>query len=317
MKEFFPEYNGHATIKDINYPDRYRIDVSIEGKTDLFIIENKVNDVEEKCGQIYRYVNFAMSKYRPENIHVLYLNSQTHDYPTEKSRTKDGKGVTHIPENVNIKVISYKEEIVDWLENIYQKTSDREYYLKSALFQYIDYLKEKFKISKRHETMNHKLNSLIKDKLFTSDMSIMQRLNVLSDTKDQLDELKSYLEDIEEKEEIARFQEWFKELTSRYPSEEYDWVRDDEKDIHIDFNYQGYRLSASLTIDGGLCWGITDAKQRLPKKWVKEIHSQVLIYLPKAQCNDCWPAWDWTSYENGLTRYLQLLECVFSIEDAE
>lgn len=213
----------------LNIPDKFRIDISLQTETDFYILENKVNDAQEQCGQIFRYVSFALNQgFRPDHIHVLYLNSETHDFPTEYSISKNGEGKDFLPESVDIKVISYKEEIVSWLEDTYNDIPENEVYLKSAIFQYLDYLKEKFHISKRYSKMNHKIQSLIKDKLFDEQMDCLQRMTVITDAKNQLDQLKSFLDKLEEKEETIRFQEWFDKIVSHYPTDEYEWVRDNE-----------------------------------------------------------------------------------------
>lgn len=302
----------------LNIPDKFRIDISLQTETDFFIFENKVNDAQEQCGQIYRYVNHALRDgYRPDHVHVLYLNSETHDSPTEYSLSKNGEGKVFLPESVDIKVISYKEEIVSWLEDTYNEIPSNEIYLKTALFQYLDYLKEKFHISKRYSNMNNKIQQLLKDKLFNEQMDCLQRLDVITDTKNQLDQLKSFLDKLEEKEESNRFQEWFDEITKRYPIEEYDWVRDNEYDIHIDFLFHGNLLSACLTIDNGLCWGIRCQNKAMPKKWATTLHSLVQLVLPRAQTTEWWPAWDYTSYKNGLDRFLTLMAWVIENEDQE
>ena len=315
---FFPGLFSINEKYTLHIPDKYRIDISLQTETDFFIFENKVNDAEEQCGQIYRYVHHALKKgFRADHIHVLYLNSETHDAPSDYSLAKDGQGKEFIPKTIDITVVSYKEDIVSWLEEIYSKISDDEVYLKTAIFQYLDYLKEKFHISKRYSNMNNKIQSLIKEKLFTDDMSCIQRLNVISDTKTQLDQLKSYLEKLEEKQETMRFQEWFDQLVCEYPIEEFEWIRDNPYDIHIDFVYHGYKMSACLTKDGGLCWGIRCHKWPIPQKWIDSIHSSVQLFLPRAQSADWWPAWDITSYENGLDRFMTLIKWVLENEDQE
>lgn len=314
-------FNDVITFKGrykLNIPDKFRIDISLQTETDFFILENKVNDAQEQCGQIYRYVSFAMNQgFRPDHVHVIYLNSETHDSPTEYSISKNGEGKDFLPESVDIKVISYKEEIVSWLEDLYEETPDNEIYLKTAIFQYLDYLKEKFHISKRYSKMNNKIQILIKDKLFNEQMDCLQRLDAITDAKNQLDQLKSFLDKLEEKEESIRFQEWFDQIVNQYPIDEYEWVRDNEFDIHIDFYYHGYLLSACLTIDNGLCWGIRCQNKTIPKKWAATLHSSVQLFLPRAQTTEWWPAWDYTSYENGLDRFLTLMKWVIENEDQD
>ncbi len=315
---FFPGIFSINEKYTLHIPDKYRIDISLQTETDFFIFENKVNDAEEQCGQIFRYVNHALKKgYRTDHIHVLYLTSATHDAPSVYSLTKDGQGKETIPDSIKINVVSYKEDIVRWLEDIYSQISVDEIYLKTSIFQYLDYLKEKFNISNRYSYMNNKIQSLIKEKLFTEDMNSLQRLNALSDTKKQLDQLKSYLEKLEAKQEAHRFQEWFDQLVCEYPIEEFEWIRDNPYDIHIDFVYHGYKMSACLTKDGGLCWGIRCHKWPIPQKWIDSVHSSVQLFLPRAQSADWWPAWDNTSYENGLERFITLIKWVLENEDQE
>lgn len=314
MARFFGEINEPETKYKVNYPDKYRIDISVEGQTDFFIIENKINDADEQCGQIYRYVTHGLKiGYKAENIHVLYINSQTHDTPSDYSLSKDGKGVSFIPEGVAVNVISYKDEIIKWLLMINSDINEDETYLKSALFQYIDYLKEKFKISDRYNDMNNKISSIIKERLFDKNMSTPEKLNVLSDTMEQLDNLKSNLEILQEKEIACRFQEWFNDLIKQYPLVDYNWIRDNETDIHVDFLYHGYKLAACLTIDNGLCWGIKCINKPLTKKYSAELHSEVQLYLPRVQSEEWWPAWDYTSYANGLERFITLIKCLKGI----
>lgn len=315
-------FNGIFSIKEkyrLNTPDKFRMDISLQTETDFYIIENKVNDAKEQCGQIFRYVQHALTKgFRPDHIYVLYLNSETHDAPSPYSTSKDGKEKVFIPKAVNITVVSYKEEVVNWLEEIYQEISVGEVYLKTAIFQYLDYLKEKYHISKRYSKMNSKIQSFIKEKLFTEDMDCLQRLNVISDTKHQIDQIQAILDKLEKKEKSSRFQEWFDQITLSYPVDDYQWVRDNEYDIHIEFIYHGYLLAACLTIDDRLCWGIKCIKNKpLPKKWAESLHSSVQLVLPRAQFADLWPAWDYTSYENGLERFLTLIRWVIENEDQE
>lgn len=317
-QRFFNAFFSAKSKYLLNVPDKFRIDISLQTETDFFIFENKVNDAKEQCGQIFRYVSFAMNQgFRPDHIHVLYLNSEPHDSPSEYSISKNGEGKEFLPESVDLKVISYKEEIVSWLEDTYKDIPENEVYLKTAIFQYLDYLKEKFHINKRYSKMNHKIQSLIKDKLFDEQMDCLQRLTAISDAKNQLDQLKSFLDKLEEKEKVIRFRDWFDQIVKHYPIDEYEWVRDNEYDIHIDFYYHGNLLSACLTIDNGLCWGIRCKNKPMPKKWAMILHSSVQLVLPRAQFDETWPAWDYTSYENGLDRFLTLMTWVIDNEDQD
>ena len=55
----------------------------------------------------------------------------------------------------------------------------------------------------------------------------------------------------------------------------------------------------------------------MPKKWASTLHSSVQLVLPRAQTTEWWPAWDYTSYKNGLDRFLTLMAWVIENEDQE
>lgn len=123
---------------------------------------------------------------------------------------------------------------------------------------------------------------------------------------DTKDELKSHMVTIVAKQIVAVFQEWFDALVAEYPLDEYDWGRCADTDIYLPFKYRGYKLEACLTIDdcdNRLRWGVNCSDKDIPNKWYKELHRKVQVYLPKAQSSEMCPAWDYTSFENGLTRF--------------
>lgn len=107
-----------------------RIDILIEdGKQGkAIIIENKVyaNDQKE---QLKRYNEFAEGKYGVSNYKILYLTLSGSD-----ASMQSGEGVEYIS-------ISYKREIIDWLENSVN-TSSRFPLVRETLIQYINHLKQ-------------------------------------------------------------------------------------------------------------------------------------------------------------------------------
>ena len=318
-KRFFPDSFSISEKYQLNIPDKFRIDISLQTETDFFIFENKVNDAPEQCGQIYRYVQHALNEgYREDHIHVLYLNSVTHDAPSKYSLTKDGEEKESIPEKVHVNIISYKVEIVSWLQEIDREIPNEEIYLKSAILQYLDYLKEKFQISNRYDNMKNRIKQQINDKLFNEDMGLLEHLQVIEDTMSQLETLKSYLDELEWSDKAIRFQEWFEQLVKVYPIEMYKWERNDDWNIHIDFQYHGYNLSAVLTVDNGLLYcGIVRIDNQIPEEIQSSIHSSVQLLFPSALSTNKWPAYKETNYENGLERFLTLMKWVLVNRDQE
>ena len=93
------------------------IDVSLENESNFIIIENKVNDAIEQPHQIFQYVEEA--KKTGKNVFVIYLNSVTRDFPTEKSLNgANGESVFDLIPGNHFVVLSYMYDILPWLDKL-------------------------------------------------------------------------------------------------------------------------------------------------------------------------------------------------------
>lgn len=168
------------------------IDVSLENESNFIIIENKVNDAIEQPHQIFQYVEDA--KKTEKNVFVIYLNSVTRDFPTEKSLNgANGESVFDlIPEN-HFVVLSYMYDILPWLDKLENDfINEPEYrYLETSLFQYIDYLKMKFDINGEFlNKMKEEIDELLG---IDSECDDVKRLNYY---KNELSLLETYRDEI-------------------------------------------------------------------------------------------------------------------------
>lgn len=152
------DHNNYEIKREFNH-----IDVCLENESNFIIIENKVNDAIERPHQIFQYVEEA-KKTRKE-VFVIYLNSVTRDFPTEKSlNDANGKSVFELIPKEHFVVLSYMYDILPWLDKLENDfTNEPEYkYLKTSLFQYIDYLKMKFDINGEFlNKMKEKIDELL------------------------------------------------------------------------------------------------------------------------------------------------------------
>lgn len=151
------------------------IDVSLENESNFIIIENKVNDAIEQPHQIFQYVEEA--KKTGKNVFVIYLNSVTRDFPTEKSLNgANGKSVFDLIPGNHFVVLSYMYDILPWLDKLENdEFIDKPEYLETSLFQYIDYLKMKFNIN---DEFSNKMKEEIDELLgINSECSDVERLS--------------------------------------------------------------------------------------------------------------------------------------------
>lgn len=95
-----------------------RIDIYLKNKKgEVIVIENKIYATDQE-DQLQRYRNST-----GENSHIFYL-------------TLDGHNPRNTPDNVGFRIISYKDEILNWLIKCREKSSER-HNLYSAISQYM------------------------------------------------------------------------------------------------------------------------------------------------------------------------------------
>lgn len=164
------DHNNYEIKREFNH-----IDVCLENESNFIIIENKVNDAIERPHQIFQYVEEA-KKTRKE-VFVIYLNSVTRDFPTEKSlNDANGKSVFELIPKEHFVVLSYMYDILPWLDKLEKdEFIDKQEYLETSLFQYIDYLKMKFNIN---DEFSNKMKEEIDELLgINSECSDVERLS--------------------------------------------------------------------------------------------------------------------------------------------
>lgn len=163
------DHNNYEIKREFNH-----IDVCLENESNFIIVENKVNNAIEQPHQIFQYVEEA-KKTRKE-VFVIYLNSVTRDFPSEKSLNgAKGESVFKlIPEN-HFVVLSYMYDILPWLDKLEFIDNPEHRHLETSLFQYIDYLKMKFNINDEFSNkMKEKIDELLG---INSECSDVERLS--------------------------------------------------------------------------------------------------------------------------------------------
>ena len=118
LDTFLSSSSNHEALCDYEIKREFNhIDVSLENESNFIIIENKVNDAIEQPHQIFQYVEDA--KKTGKNVFVIYLNSVTRDFPTEKSLNgANGKSVFDLIQENHFVVLSYMYDILPWLDKL-------------------------------------------------------------------------------------------------------------------------------------------------------------------------------------------------------
>ena len=124
--------------------EKERIDLWIRTKEFSIIVENKIYGAEDQKNQIARYIRTSINNYgiNKRNIYVIYLTRYLGE-PDEQSWEDPEDHNSYKNDFLNRYInLSYNEDIIRWLENIYKTINPKgEPLLDSAVYQYIDYLK--------------------------------------------------------------------------------------------------------------------------------------------------------------------------------
>ena len=114
-----------------------RIDIWIRDEKYALIIENKVYDAGDQNAQLCRYIDKTKDcGYKEEQIFIVYMPSA----PREASKQAWGKYEESYQNRYA--VVTFFEDVISWLDNyVLPYLILKEVYLKSAIEQYIDYMK--------------------------------------------------------------------------------------------------------------------------------------------------------------------------------
>lgn len=132
-----------ATIKVEQYPGKFseinvgRIDIDIKDKNGYhIIIENKIN-ADDQENQLLRYFCYGKDQCKKFRLYYLTLEGEK---PDEEISCSDSKNDINLLQNVDYFIISYREQIKDWLENCREKATNKPL-LREAISHYINLIK--------------------------------------------------------------------------------------------------------------------------------------------------------------------------------
>ncbi|MBQ5781126.1 MAG: PD-(D/E)XK nuclease family protein [Spirochaetaceae bacterium] len=203
LEEFLNQLNEKLPNQKIPLLDDYRITgqfAYIDGyiRSDsakvAVIIENKINWAEDQKEQIQRYIESAKNDgINEKNIFVVYLTyngvKKVSDYSlTPKAKEMlDWKDVHNQGRYIEV---NYREDILPFLHKIFDNFGfSKESVLKSAIFQYIDYLEGRFGIRKSEKEFNKAMSEdLLKILNIDDNLSRKEKLNKIEEIEREISE---------------------------------------------------------------------------------------------------------------------------------
>lgn len=298
--------------KPILTVEKWRIDglVQEEGKY-AFIIENKIHNAVEQKEQIGRYIDVCKQLgYKLNQIYILYLTRYVENKPTIQmwGNYKESDFAGHY-----IK-IAYKEDIIIWLEEYLQVISERETIVKSAVIQYIDYLKHVFNSREIFKEMDNKLQDFLVRKLQLTDDNNVKNIDIITTKISEIDELQKHLKALVEITREKCLFEWKNHSHSQEDFKNCNFVvNTDDKypNIYVVLEYKGKSFAAAIEyyrLNNEIYFGLGRhfSSQTLNEE-IKYFFSDFLKDR-KFQSNDWWYGWKDTTFQEAYTDFSLFLK---------
>ena len=290
--------------KPILTVEKWRIDglVQEEGKY-AFIIENKIHNAVEQKEQIGRYIDVCKQLgYKLNQIYILYLTRYAENKPTIQTwgnyKESDFAG-RYIK-------IAYKEDIIIWLKEYLQVISERETIVKSAVIQYIDYLKHVFNNREIFKGMDNKLQDFLAQKLQLTDNNV-KNIDIITTKVSEIDELQKHLKALVEITREKCLFEWKDHLQKEF--KRHNFIVNAEgnyPNVYVILEYEGKSFAAAIEY----CRLNNDIYFGLGRHFSSQTLNEEVKYFfcdflkdREFQSNDWWYGWKDTTFQEAYTDF--------------
>jgi len=306
-------FNVDLIHKPVLTYEKMRIDGLIkENNKYAIIIENKIHNAIEQEHQIGRYIDKCKSiGFKIEQIFVLYLTKTKEDNHSQQTWGNDHKLIDF---QTRYSKLSYKSNILPWLENYLKVLSPKEELIKSAVVQYIDHLKHFFNKKEIYSNMNTELQKFLSTELgFSTDN--VENIEVVKKKIDDITELTGQLKELEKTTKNKLFEEWKNNLDERFNFEEnqkFNQSKDSFIKTGITLNYKGKPFSVLIEHNFNSTYfgfGRHHASEILHPE-VKEFLEPLIKKEALKEGDPWWYGWKYTSFNDGYVEFEYLLKSV-------
>ena len=311
------EHTSYSSIK-IEKPqitqEKHHIDLWVRDKDYAIIFENKVYNAPDQKRQLSRYINQTKQyNYREEQIFVVYLSSWGQE-PDKQSwgKYKDAFSSRYVN-------LSFRDDIIDWLkEQVIPNIRDKDFYLKSAVLQYIDYLEGMYKKRTIDKEMSMEIRKVIEERLkLDKCLDNREKVNILQSKIEDMNEILQQMETMQNEYRNKIFASWREEVANRYPQYRHTSPEDDTH-VGVIMEIGGVEVWAYIFEDSQLycqvelAKDLPNRKRNIKKSWV---YLGLEDLLPQEQADAIWKYFDYNDFEGAFNCFLQVVEkCKQEIE---
>lgn len=287
--------------------EKCRIDLWVRDKEYAIIFENKVYNARDREHQLSKYINQTKQyNYREEQIFVVYLSSWGQE-PDKQSWGKYKNAFSGRYVN-----LSFRDDIIDWLkEQVIPNIRDKDFYLKSAVLQYIDCLEGIYKKRTIDKEMNMEIRKVIEERLkLDKCLDNSEKVRLLQSKIDDMDEILQQMETMQNEYRNKIFASWREEVASRYPQYRHTSPEDDTH-VGVIMEIGGVEVwayifeNSQLYCQVELTKDLPNRKRNIKKSWV---YLGLEDLLPQEQADAIWKYFDYNDFEGAFNCFLQVVE---------
>lgn len=306
---------GYIIIKEPQITqEKCRIDLWVRDKEYAIIFENKVYNARDQEHQLSKYINQTKQcNYREEQIFVVYLSSWGQE-PEEQSwdKYKDVFASRYVN-------LSFRDDIVNWLKKqVILNIRDKDFYLNSAVLQYIDYLEGIYKKRTIDKEMNMEIRKVIEERLkLDKCLDNREKVRILQSKIDDMDEILQQMETMQNEYRNKIFASWREEVANRYPQYRHTTPEDDTH-VGVIMEIGGIEVwayifeNSQLYCQVEMSRDLPNKKRNIKKSWV---YLGLEDLLPQEQTDAIWKYFDYNDFEGVFNYFLQVVEkCKQEIE---
>lgn len=303
-----PEFERIIVGNPIITQEICRIDLWVRAKDKKYaiIFENKIYNAVDQEAQLSRYIDKTIADgFTPNNIFVVYLSQLGKD-PDPQSWGNWAQTFS-----TRYLKLSFNEDILNWLQqDVLPNIREKDVFLKTAIYQYIDYLEGLFYKRTIDNTMNMNLDKLISDH-FELDKckNDKERACLLQEKMNELQDLIQKMQSLKEKTRQNIFEEW-KQITKEKFPELHPLGKGYYTDVTIDL-INGKRVIALISQEKNQLYCQAQFDDNLPQK-ERNIENTRLMTL-----KDILPAYNWwcvykyypqDDYDGAFNLFLEVVE---------
>ena len=306
---------GYIIIKEPQITqEKCRIDLWVRDKEYAIIFENKVYNARDQEHQLSKYINQTKQcNYREEQIFVVYLSSWGQE-PEEQSwdKYKDVFASRYVN-------LSFRDDIVNWLKKqVILNIRDKDFYLNSAVLQYIDYLEGIYKKRTIDKEMNMEIRKVIEERLkLDKCLDNREKVRILQSKIDDMDEILQQMETMQNEYRNKIFASWREEVANRYPQYRHTTPEDDTH-VGVIMEIGGIEVwayifeNSQLYCQVEMSRDLPNKKRNIKKSWV---YLGLEDLLPQELTDGIWKYFDYNDFEGVFNCFLQVVEkCKQEIE---